>query len=45
MSSSASRDFPDPDGPRISAARAPTNTAEACTVVDRVAITSPADAQ
>ena len=42
ISASASRDLPLPAAPRISTARLPTSTAEACTV--RSAITSPAGA-
>jgi len=38
--SSASRDFPAPDGPRISTARAPTSTADACAVVELAAVAS-----
>ena len=52
-SASASRDLPEPDGPRISTARAPTSTAEAWMVgvgiarisIHAAAITSPAGAR
>jgi hypothetical protein len=40
MSSSASRDLPDPEGPRISTARAPTSTAEAWMVGDGMVLKS-----
>jgi len=41
MSSSASRDLPDPDGPRISTARVPTSTAEAWMVGDDIVVKNP----
>src|SRR5579862_7794806 len=41
MSSSASRDLPAPEGPRINTARAPTSTAEACRVADVIPSSPP----